>query len=129
MKALVNLMLLLGSSAAAQMTNHVFSPDSYQPSDLVGTDEPFLVFNTRSPSVRYQQVYQNSDFLQRVPGPVQITELRFDTGAGAIDVSLPNVQIDLSTTQKQADGLSTGFSQNLGADDSVVFAGSLHLLT
>src|SRR5437867_2197678 len=86
--------------ANAQTTNHLLSPFNVNLNDMAGTVEPFLVFNTQVPSVRYQQVYQNSDFLRVVPGPVQITELIFSTGAGAINVNVPNVQIDLSTTQK-----------------------------
>src|SRR5260221_1795486 len=61
--------------------------------------------------------------------PVLINEISFDTSAAAINVSLANVQVDLSTTSAQPDGLSTTFSQNVGHDDAVVFSGPLQLQT
>ena len=91
---LLALTIIIGvSSADAQVTNRLLSPFSVNVNDIAGTQEPFIVFNTQAPSVRYQQVYQNSDFLRVVPGPVQITELIFTTGAGAIDVSIPNFRL------------------------------------
>src|SRR5262249_55470181 len=35
--------------------------------------------------------------------------------------TLPSVQVDLSTTAKGGDGLSTVFSENVGTDDAIVF--------
>ncbi len=61
--------------------------------------------------------------------PVLINEISFDTSAAAINVSLANVQVELSTTSAQPDGLSATFSQNVGHDDAVVFSGPLHLQT
>src|SRR5881409_1079873 len=128
-RLLALVLIAAASPSAAQVTNRLLSPFNVSANDLAGTTEPFLVFNTQAPSVRYQQVYQNSDFLRVVSDPFQITELIFSTGAGAINVNVPNVQIDLSTTQKQPDGLSTTFSQNVGSDDSVVLSGSLRLFS
>src|SRR5436309_9739100 len=59
---LLALTIIIGvSSADAQVTNRLLSPFSVNVNDIAGTQEPFIVFNTQAPSVRYQQVYQNSD--------------------------------------------------------------------
>jgi hypothetical protein len=42
-------------------------------------------------------------------------------------VTLPAVQINLSTTPKAPDGLSTTFASNVGNNDTVVFSGALSL--
>src|SRR5437016_1472454 len=117
MKSFILLIMLFCASVQAQIINHIFSPDDWQPSDLSATELPFLELNNQEASLRYQQVYQNTDFLPFAPGPVRINELIFSTGAGANNVTLPSVQIDLSTTSKQPDGLSTTFSQNVSVDD------------
>ena len=87
-------------------------------------------FNTGTlPSQRYQQVYGASDF-----GSVDvllITALAFRPEIKTQPpflVTLPDIQINLSTTTRQPDDLSPLFVSNLGADDTVVFArGSLSL--
>src|SRR5262249_40728325 len=41
--------------------------------------------------------------------------------------TLPDVQVDLSTTSAAPDGLSAIFANNIGADDTVVYSGALPL--
>ena len=109
------------ASAAIAQTNVVISPFNSQ--DITGTQTPFLIFSNQAPSVRYQQVFDNSDFFRfGKTGP-----FRFDTGAGSLDVTLANVQLRLSPTQREPDGLSTTFNQNIGTDETTVFSGALHL--
>jgi hypothetical protein len=125
---LITSFAIAAASGKAQITNFIASPFHLDVSDVGGTQEPFVVYNNQAPSVRYQQVYQNADFLPFVSGPVQITELTFSSGGGTFNANLANVQIDLSTTAKQPDGLSTTFSQNVGGDDLTVFSGPMHLV-
>ena len=90
---------------------------------------PFLTHRLIAPSVRYQQVYGASDFFSRVAGLLLITEISFapGPGTGPIDVQLPSLHVNLSTTQKAPDGLSSTFSDNLGPNDSLVYSGSIRL--
>jgi len=80
-------------------------------------------------SQRYQQVYSASDF-SSLSGLQQITQILFrpDAYAGsAFSSTLSNIQINLSTTSKAPDFLSTTFANNVGSDDTVVFSGPLSL--
>jgi len=88
---------------------------------------PFDLGGTGLLSQRYQQVYAASQF----GGGGLITQIIFrpDAFAGqAFTSTLPDIQIDLSTTSAGDDGLSTTYANNVGADDTVVFTrGSLTL--
>jgi hypothetical protein len=86
-------------------------------------------------SLRYQQVYGHSQF-GAISGPEPITAILFRPDAafrpgrvsgGPFSTTLPDIQIDLSTTGKTPDGLSLTFADNVGADDAVVFRGPLSL--
>src|SRR5260221_11342913 len=124
---LICAVVVLAGPGSAQTTFGISSP--LNPQNISGYQGPFLWDNPQAPPVRYQQVYRNSDFPRMGGTPVLINEVSFDTSAAAINVSLANVQVDLSTTSAQPDGLSTTFSQNVGRDDSIVFSGPLHLQT
>src|SRR5258708_17748255 len=118
--SLVCVVIMLAARGSAQTTFGIVSP--LNPQNLSGYEGPFLWDNTQAPSVRYQQVYRNSDFPRMGGTPVLINEISFDTSVAAINVSLANVQVELSTTSAQPDGLSATFSQNVGRDDSIVFS-------
>jgi plastocyanin len=78
-------------------------------------------------SHRIQEVYGASMFPAH---PVEILEVRFRPNISlghAFTTVVANMQIRLSTTQKQADHLSTTFAQNVGADETTVFSGALNL--
>jgi hypothetical protein len=80
-------------------------------------------------SARYQQVFAASEF-SSLSGPQLITQIAFRpdaTNATAFSSTISNVQINLSTTSLARGGLSTTFAANVGADDTVVFSGSLSL--
>ena len=70
-------------------------------------------------SARYQQVYAASEF-SRIPNGGFISKLFFrpagDVGVGGIEI-----QVNLSTTTRQPDSLSTTFADNVGVDDTVVY--------
>jgi hypothetical protein len=118
--------LIFAGTAFGQSTNFIASPFNSQ--NTYVQNNPFLTFNTQAASERYQQVYASSDF-SRAPGPNLITEISFSTGAAFLDVTLQNVEITFSTTQKQPDGLSSTFAQNVGSDATSVFSGPLHLFS
>jgi len=76
------------------------------------------------PSMRYQQVYDASQFRSLDTNGEFITYIAFrtdtDTGYGFTGV-LRDVQMNFSTTSQPPDGLSTNFEQNVGIDDTVIF--------
>jgi len=82
---------------------------------------PFDLGGTGLLSQRYQQVYAASQF----GGGGLITQIVFRPDAtfgSAFMSTLPDIQIDLSTTSAADDGLSSTFANNVGADDTIVFA-------
>jgi hypothetical protein len=89
---------------------------------------PFNISAFNLTSERYQQVYGSGDF-GAITGPTLITAITFrpDSGGAAFNSTLPNVQINLSTTAAAVDALSTTFANNVGANDTVVFSGALPL--
>ncbi|MEY2576726.1 MAG: hypothetical protein QOF80_2213 [Verrucomicrobiota bacterium] len=76
-----------------------------------------------SQPLRYQQVYDKSQFAGFAAGGEYITQLAFRVHSPGIPftASISNLQVNLSTTAKTPDGLSTTFSSNVGTDDTVVF--------
>lgn len=76
-----------------------------------------------SGSIRYQQVYEASEFGAIAVGGGTITEIAFRASAETPPFSVPiaAIQINLSTTSAAADGLSAVFADNVGADDTAVF--------
>src|SRR5712692_2217079 len=80
--------------------------------------EPFT-----APS-RVQQVYAGSEFGGgNFVGNILGIDFRPDNPLGGLGftVTIPSVQLDLSTTAKVPDALSPVFAENVGADDTVVF--------
>jgi hypothetical protein len=77
-------------------------------------------------NVRYQQVSASSQFTGL--GVLQITELAFRVDSSFSSRFSPvtdhGVRVDLSTTLAAPNGLSRTFDNNVGADDTVVFAGN-----
>ena len=79
-------------------------------------------------SMRYQQVYNSSLFVNVPTNMIWVTTLTFSFSVASITNehgpnpwTVTNMQINLSTTPKGADNLSPTFSDNLGSDDAVVF--------
>ena len=73
--------------------------------------------------VRYQQVYDASAFSQIAAAGGWITQVGFygeETRPGGFG-TITNLQINLSTTHKAPDGLSTIFANNVGQNDTMVF--------
>ena len=82
------------------------------------------------PGVRYQQVYLHTEFAS-VSGPHKITQItfrpKFNVSGPFSSMDIANIQINLSTTDKSPDTLSTTFLDNVGIDDLEVFKGALSL--
>ena len=102
------------------------------PNSLSGTEGssnngfPFNIADFSLSSQRYQQVYGSNQF--GAGGLITQIIFRPDAFTGAaFSSTLTNVRIDLSTTTMAVDGLSTTFATNVGADDTIVFNGSLSL--
>jgi hypothetical protein len=82
------------------------------------------------PTERYQQVYAASQFAA-AGSTFDIGAIAFRLDAndapGFESDTYPSIQIDLSTTAFGPNGLSSTFANNVGADDHVVYNGSLTL--
>src|SRR5262245_39192527 len=80
-------------------------------------------------SMRYQQVCAAAEFAGLTNfggGWVKNILFRGDaTNGTSFGVKIPNLKVNLSTTTRSPDELSTGFAENVGADDTTVFAGYL----
>jgi hypothetical protein len=95
----------------------------------VNNISPFSIGAVGVNSERYQQVFAATEF-SALSGPELITQILFrpDSSTGfAFSSTLPNVQIDLSTTAKAPDSLNASFSSNIGSNDTMVFSGALAL--
>ena len=96
------------------------------PAGLANTDSAFGA-GTLSQPIHIQEVYGAQDF---PTGTLWITELRFRPDyryGNAFTTAVPFIEIRLSTTPRSPDGLSATFSDNAGADETVVFSGALPL--
>src|SRR6266850_8558497 len=124
----IGLPLILSAVATFAQTNILIVPNSLATVEGdSGNSYPFNI-GTNS-TMRYQQVYAASQFGALPPGGTNLIGIAFrlDAGWPPFSSTLPAVQINLSTTTKAPDGLSTTFANNVGADDTVVFSGPLSL--
>ncbi len=93
------------------------------------SEVPFNRYSVYSPdvnlSMRYQQVIAPSSFSTEVLSGGWITAVSFRadeaTGRFHWGGTLPDLQVNLSTTTKLPDALSPIFSENVGADSTLVF--------
>jgi hypothetical protein len=93
------------------------------------TGNLFPLFPGAGTALRYQQVYDASQFSAFAPGGEDITEILFRVGAdaaarldhGAFATTIPAIQFTLSTTSSSPDNLSSTFANNLGADAVTVY--------
>jgi len=86
---------------------------------------PFNISFFSRDSQRYQQLYQAGEF----PGPMLITgmDFRLDSQDDPFSSTLPSIQIDLATAVGAS--LNTTFANNVGPDDTTVFAKGLLALS
>jgi hypothetical protein len=85
---------------------------------------PFFLQQIQLNSMRYQQVYNASVFSNVPPESIYVTTLTFLQGynqQGSTILTVTNMQINLSTSQRAADNLSTNFAENVAPDDTIVY--------
>jgi len=110
--------LLLADDAILAQNQVIVTPS---PGDLNG-NSAFRPFNT-SESGRFQQVYDSSLFgtLPTGGGLIAAISFRVDPFLGLpFSAGIGNLQLNLSTTSRNPDGLSLIFDANIGANDMVV---------
>ena len=82
--------------------------------------------------MRYQQIFDASEFSSLTAaggGWIRYFSFRLDAAdIGDFQRGVGDVQINLSTTSRFPDGLSTVFAENIGADQRVVFTGDAILV-
>jgi PEP-CTERM motif len=122
---LIASLVVCGLAASAQAQTLV------APGNLTSTEGdsnngfPFNIQVQSLSSQRYQQVYDASLFSSLPAGGVEITGIAFrvdDSFGNSFSSTLPDIQLDLSTTSAGESTLSTTFASNVGGDDKIVFA-------
>ena len=124
-----SLLALAVSALGGETARAVFIVSPSAQANTEGNISNAFPFNIGPFSQRYQQVYLASQFAS-VSGPQFVTQIAFRPDATfgqAFSATLPSVQINLSTTARGPDGLSTTFADNVGANDTVVYSGPLML--
>src|SRR5947207_10904984 len=117
---------LVAGAAREGAADLVIAPNSFAATEADSFGDGGLQV-AASHAVRYQQVFNGTEF---VAGPQIITQVAFrpDAATGfAFSRTFSHIQVNLSTTPNAADGLSTTLADNVGADDTKVFDGSLTL--
>lgn len=89
------------------------------------TGNLFPLFSSQP--IRYQQVFDAGQFSRLTPGGGLINRIAFrGHGPGTpFTGTVPQLQVNLSTTNKSPDNLSSTFAENVGPDDTQVFSGPL----
>ena len=100
----------------------LFGMDIYSPTggSLAYSRYPFFI--NENESMRYQQVYNSSDFDAIGGDGGNITQIAFLYGEFAMTArGLSSLEINLSTTSKSPDHLSPVFEENIGDDQTTVY--------
>src|SRR6266511_2655362 len=120
---------LASNSVQAQSPIAIVVPNNRASID--GTSGSTLPFANPNP-IRYQQVYDASQFsaINQGGGWIHIIFFRIDGECrNGFGTDVASLQINLSTTSKVPDGLSSVFAENVGADDRIVFGpASVHFV-
>ena len=114
------LLAMIGASAT-RGENILFTvPEGFYFSE--GNDGSRLPFAYLGP-VRYQQVFDASDFGTLPPGGAYLTRIFLQVNCPSCNCGwlVTNLQVTVSTTSKAPDGLSPIFSENVGSDETIVF--------
>ena len=124
-------LIIFALTGLLSLATHLFADYVGSPLGGVTVPSPGPFILPSGDTMRYQQVYGASDFQAIQNGGGLISDLYFHPfkPLGGLFIIITNLQINLSTTAKQPDGLSLTFAQNLGGDDKVVFSGPLQLRT
>src|SRR5688572_29948313 len=122
---ILTVLVSLASAAYAHAATLVVPNDLSASEGNDGNGFPFSIQGAQIPSMRYQQVYGSSQFTALSASGEFITEIRFRpdaTNGSPFSATLPDIQINLSTTAAAPDGLSATFANNVGVDNTLVFS-------
>jgi hypothetical protein len=126
---LVSLMLILLSLSLSVYGAHIVIPNALENVEGDSWDAwPFNITGFFWDSMRYQQLYEASDF-GSLTDPELVTQIAFRPDGeigGSFTSTLTDIQINLSTTSASA-ALSNVFANNVGPDEAVVYSGALSL--
>lgn len=80
--------------------------------------------------IRYQQIYNKGQFFRFGGKPQMINSIAFRAHPSGIAFtgSVPQLEVNLSTTTKTPDALSNSFADNVGSDNLQVFSGPLEVV-
>ena len=123
MKQLLILLILIFYVAVLRGTERIGVPGG------IGDGDSLLPFGLQTlgvDSVRYQQVYSADPFAIVSSSGLWILEIRFVDQVGFRFAEIPMFQINLSTTLRGLDELSSNFSENVGPDETVAFGPGSH---
>jgi K319-like protein/HYR domain-containing protein len=130
--SLITLVVAVWLSPASVTAVQVVVPNGLESTE--GTADNGYPFNIGSlgssplGSIRYQQVYDSSQFEMAGVGVIKEIRFRQDRyGSGFETTVLPSIQVYMSTTSRGPDELSTLFEDNLGVDTRLVYSGDLSL--
>jgi len=120
-KIVISVLILLGAgvNAAEESLWLPPQPPLWNSSSFV----PFLILEPER-SIRLQQVFDSDAFLPHAPLGAWIKEISFavDSGTGPFfGTTLNDVQVNLSTTLREPDGLDPVFANNIGGDEITVY--------
>ncbi|HOW96807.1 MAG TPA: hypothetical protein P5567_08635 [Kiritimatiellia bacterium] len=115
------LMLVSATATGIRAAEYVVPTNGAAAYGNTGTSYPCLSSACR----RYQQVYAASEFAS-AQSPQLITRLgfRYRTATSTFYLSGTWMEVRLSTTSRNPDGLSATFADNPGADETLVYAGT-----
>ncbi len=121
---LVALLLPIGGPLVAQQTIAV-PPGTGN----TFTHYPMQIRQEQVYSMRYQQVYAATAFAALQPAHPYLTRIDFRVDENTIWQAVgttTNIEVRLSTTSKPPDALSTNFAENVGPDETLVYADAEH---
>jgi hypothetical protein len=121
--------MLLATTLALAISNTALKADIIVtpiPATTEGGSTGSFPFGTTT-GQRYQQVYSSSSF-SSFGSVLFIDQIAFRVNGNQGNVSnfsIPNIQLNLSTTSQAVDGLSSTFASNVGTNDIIVFNGAI----
>jgi hypothetical protein len=121
--ALVSCFGFLTFSGLSQQVG-VFFPGNAASTEGDGTSfDPCCIEYEGFPSERFQQVYDSSEFSTDVPNGGLINKIvfRVDGNARGLAEDIRSIQFRLSTSSRSSSSLSPVFTDNVGADDTIIF--------
>lgn len=124
MKILIGLLLLLTGTLVRGAEELLVVPNDLEFTAGNGVNWPFTYEQLGIPSRRYQQLYEAAQFNELGPQGGFIKRLLFRQHGPTVDRTIASVQINLSTTSRDAEGLSPIFAENIGIDNQVTYGPS-----